>query len=386
MHAVYHTTRASGDLAAKAFCDRLNAELPGLLPKHPEWQHAKRAMNLIMLCKLLFVVSKNTTSQSLHDFVTATPVDVSGDEYASTVPLQRLTVGGAMAGQMQKFSQMSGGVSLLSSAMQLCRPFRRGNAAVPGERICGSCAWCIEEHMPASYLGKDWLCEPCRELKRLAILPCVWGGAAAAATKDARRAAAAVAPELQELIRDRFKVAGNSGEQDVAAGPCVEALLAFLNLNQAEATVEVRDAKLWVALRDFVPTAPRDANDACSRCAWSTSVLLESSLSVSGFVCAACRQELAFKRYWVTYGGPQVVGPPSDRTQFVAGVLEQQCWRARIEKVLSAVAFCCAEKDKQQAVGSMLAALLTGIGLTGLELAVAEKDDEHLTCFIVVHD
>jgi len=156
MKVLYNETDNIDESAIK-FCKFMNDNMTEMLRKHECFRKMKTYMNLISMCKLLFVASNNTICDDTSYFV-ETFLKPKLDAYDQLYPMKKFmrNVKG------HNICILSGGVTMISRALMLTKPWRRGNAELD-KKICERCKWCIESYMEATMTIYGFTCQGCRE-------------------------------------------------------------------------------------------------------------------------------------------------------------------------------------------------------------------------------
>ncbi len=166
MHVVYNQDEKL-DEAGDQFCQKMNNELSILETKHIEFAKVRKYINLIALCKLLYIASNNTIDQSISDFV---QTHLKPLEFEDNQTIEMIDFMGNVP-NYGTISLMRGGVQLISKALLLTKPWRQpqidSNYNTKQEitqiRTCEKCNWCIELYMECTLSVHGLLCQQCAE-------------------------------------------------------------------------------------------------------------------------------------------------------------------------------------------------------------------------------
>lgn len=365
-------------------CQQLNGDLAALLAQHPDLQTAKRAMSLIMLCKMLYMASCGTTTELLNTWVEAELTPLPPLETAAS-PLEQWKTGVNTA--------ISGGVTLMSEVLQLERPWRRGNPETD-PCVCHRCGWAIESNMPSAVEQGLAVCMPCVRQASLTTWLVKPGPESRAA-----RFQGLIAKFPKEFPGSQYTLAVGPGTtfQEIEAAlqeqlpevPWLRALQGRVSCQAVQGvgtgTLQFRIEHLdspWPPKPEPGVEQPELPPYYCAQCLWDCRVLGELSIGVSdrgpGALCKLCRLEREQDWFMTKFKGSRNEAAPDNKPAAATFALLQA--NEPVLKVLLSQRFCVSRQRPQEAMLTMLSQFLGEMGLTvdGFKLKFEfEKTAEH---------
>ena len=243
------SAETESDEAATLFCAEMNRDIESLTRKHAEFGVIKRYMSLIAMVRLLCIASNGTVTEALAQFVQDNVRPIL-DSYASTLKMTRFS----RTIQGRSTCVLSGGVNLLSSALQLVYPWRRAkDVLADGERRCDGCRWQIESYMEASLSSIGVTCQACREAAKFTLANVAYAGVkvqskVASAAVERMRAALEQRVALIQKVTPAIVSFGSEEELDAL----IAQRLALIRIHKATLDWDVSKTlrSFYLCLRD----------------------------------------------------------------------------------------------------------------------------------------